>query len=88
MLSIIYFYLIMSILTAVVFFLDKRFAEYEMRRIPEKWLHSLEFLGGWAGALIASELFRHKRRKQSYMLVLYGITLLHVLVWTITYLFD
>ena len=82
MMTIIYYYLVMSVLTAIAFFIDKRFAMYDMRRIPEKWLHGLELLGGWAGALAASELFRHKRQKQSYMIVLYGISLLHILLVT------
>ena len=82
MMTVIYYYLVMSVLTAIAFFVDKRLAIYDMRRIPEKWLHGLELLGGWAGALLASELFKHKRQKQSYMIVLYGISLLHVLLMT------
>ena len=86
MLMIVYYYLAMSVVTATAFFLDKRFAEYDMRRIPEKWLHSLELLGGWVGALAASELFRHKRQKQSYMIVLYIISAIHVSLWLIYFL--
>ena len=81
MLIIIYYYLAMSVVTAIAFFLDKRFAEHDMRRIPEKWLHSFELLGGWLGALAASELFRHKRQKQSYMIVLYAISAIHLALW-------
>ena len=63
------------------FFIDKRLAENGARRIPEKWLHTLELFGGWPGALIASDIFKHKRQKTKYMYPLYGISLLHVLLW-------
>lgn len=65
----------------VAFFIDKRLAENGARRIPEKWLHMCELVGGWPGALIGSEIFRHKRQKNTYMYPLYGISLLHVLLW-------
>ena len=83
MVIIISYYLVMNVVTAIAFFLDKRFAERDMHRIPEKWLHSFELLGGWAGALAASELFKHKRQKQSYMIVLYGISAIHVALWVL-----
>ena len=74
-------YIGISLITGLAFFLDKRFAENRARRIPEKWLHSLELLGGWPGALISSQLFRHKRAKASYMYILYGISLVHICLW-------
>ena len=77
----VYIYLLMSLSTMLAFFIDKRLAENGARRIPEKWLHTLELLGGWAGALIASELFKHKRQKTKYMYLLYAISLLHILSW-------
>ncbi len=86
MLIMIYYYMALGILTSIAFFLDKRFAEFDMRRIPEKWLHSLEALGGCFGALLAAQLFKHKRQKQSYMLVLYGITVLHFMIWIVYFI--
>ena len=74
-------YLGASLLTIVAFFLYKRFAENRSWRIPEKWLHSLELCGGWSGALVASELFKHKRSKPKYMYVLYAISALHISSW-------
>lgn len=78
---ILYYYLGLSFLTALAFFMDKRFAEFDLRRIPEKWLHTLEFLGGWPGAWLASELFKHKRQKSTYMRVLYAAAIIHALAW-------
>lgn len=74
-------YIGISLITSALFFLDKRFAESRSRRIPEKWLHCFELLGGWPGALVSSEIFKHKRQKQSYMFVLYAISAIHFLLW-------
>ncbi|MEF9671904.1 DUF1294 domain-containing protein [Pseudomonas sp. MWU13-2100] len=73
----------------VAFFLywsDKRKARDETWRTPEKVLHAIELLGGWPGALIAQQVFRHKTRKVSYQLVFWLIVLLHQVFW-IDYLF-
>ncbi len=44
-------------------------------------LHLLELLGGWPGAFLAQQVFRHKTRKLSFQLVFWGIVLLHQLFW-------
>lgn len=36
------------------------------RRVPERKLLWLVFLGGWPGAWLAMSLFRHKTRKQPF----------------------
>ncbi|MGV8663884.1 DUF1294 domain-containing protein, partial [Pseudomonas aeruginosa] len=38
-------------------------------------------LGGWPGALVAQQVFRHKTRKLSFQLVFWGIVLLHQSFW-------
>ena len=62
-------YSLMSVVTAAVYLLDKRLAIRGARRIPERTLHGLELLGGWPGALVAQQVFRHKNRKPSFFLV-------------------
>ena len=74
-------YLLTSLLSVLLFWIDKRNARQDRRRIPENTLHAVELLGGWPGALIAQQLFRHKTRKASYLLVLWLIIGLHQLVW-------
>ena len=41
----------------------------------------LSILGGWPGALVAQQCFRHKTRKLSYQLVVWLIIAAHQLVW-------
>lgn len=49
--------------------------------LPEKVLHATEILGGWPGALLAQQVFRHKTRKVSYQLMFWLIVTLHELFW-------
>ncbi|WP_153605141.1 DUF1294 domain-containing protein, partial [Pseudomonas aeruginosa] len=48
---------------------------------PGVRLHLFELLGGWPGALVAQQVFRHKTRKLSFQLVFWGIVLLHQSFW-------
>ena len=66
--AVIWFYLVVSPITFVVYGWDKSAAKSNRRRIPERILHSLELLGGWPGALIAQQHFHHKSRKLSYQI--------------------
>lgn len=57
------FLLWLTIANVLDFFLmlaDKRFAEAQKRRLPERVLLGLAALGGSAGAMFAMRLFRHK----------------------------
>lgn len=74
-------YLLFSALAFGLYAHDKRQARSDGQRIPEKVLHGAELLGGWPGALLAQQAFRHKTRKLSYQLVFWAIVLLHELVW-------
>lgn len=67
----------------VAFFLyweDKRSALRGTWRTSEAALHGVEFCGGWPGALIAQQVFRHKNRKRSYQVVFWLIVGAHHLV--------
>ncbi|NWD78001.1 DUF1294 domain-containing protein [Pseudomonas gingeri] len=74
-------YGIVSLLAFFLYWSDKRKAREEVWRTPEKVLHAIELLGGWPGALIAQQVFRHKTRKVSYQVVFWLIVLLHQVFW-------
>jgi len=74
----VYVYAAMSAITFVVFGFDKLAAWRGKRRVPEKTLHLLSFLGGWPGALVAMPVFRHKRRKGSFVAIVTLIVFVHV----------
>lgn len=74
-------YLVMSAVAFFLYWRDKRQARADGWRTPEKILHGVELLGGWPGALVAQQAFRHKTRKLSFQLVFWLIVLLHQVVW-------
>lgn len=74
-------YAVMSLLTFLLYWHDKNRARNEGWRTPEKVLHGVELLGGWPGALLAQQRFRHKTRKLSYQAVFWLIVLLHQVFW-------
>ncbi|WP_287814805.1 DUF1294 domain-containing protein [Pseudomonas sp.] len=79
-------YVLLSLIAAGLYWRDKHQARIEGRRTPEKVLHLVELLGGWPGALVAQQLFRHKTRKVSYQVVFWLIVLVHQAAWA--YLFS
>jgi uncharacterized membrane protein YsdA (DUF1294 family) len=74
-------YMIMSILTMILYGTDKANAATRKWRIPESYFHMLELMGGWPGALMAQNQFRHKTRLSTYLYVLRGIIAIHLLAW-------
>ncbi len=74
-------YCIFSLLTMLIYGADKTQAATHRWRIPESYLHVLEFMGGWPGALMAQSELRHKTRKSLYKVLLHAIIALHLLGW-------
>ncbi|MDQ7090515.1 MAG: DUF1294 domain-containing protein [Methylococcales bacterium] len=63
---ILYAYLILSLITFLIYGWDKSAAQKNNWRISENNLHLLALIGGWPGALIAQKFFRHKSKKQPF----------------------
>ena len=66
---IVIFYFIISIVTYIIYSIDKSAAQQNSWRIQESTLHILSLVGGWPGALIAQRTLRHKTRKTSFQIV-------------------
>lgn len=81
-------YLLASLLSFLQYWLDKRSAQSGGRRTAENTLHLVELAGGWPGALIAQQTFRHKTRKASYQAVFWLIVAVHQLFWIDLLLLD
>lgn len=80
---ILVIYLSASIVTYVVYALDKTAAQKDKRRTPENTLHLLSLLCGWPGAFIAQQHLRHKSIKQPFRLKFWLTVIVNcgVLVW-------
>jgi uncharacterized membrane protein YsdA (DUF1294 family) len=59
-------YLALSIVAFLAYGLDKSAARRDAPRTSEQTLLLLGIAGGWPGALVAQQLFRHKTRKRSF----------------------
>ncbi|HWV08789.1 MAG TPA: DUF1294 domain-containing protein, partial [Pseudomonas sp.] len=81
-------YPVASLVSFVQYWQDKSSAQNGRWRTPEKALHVVELAGGWPGALVAQQCFRHKTRKATYQVVFWGIIVLHQAVWIDWLLLD
>ena len=71
-------YAVMSLVTFVVYALDKRAARRGAWRTPESTLHLLELLCGWPGAWLAQRKLRHKSVKTSFRIVFFIMVALNL----------
>ncbi|MFS7198071.1 DUF1294 domain-containing protein [Rahnella inusitata] len=58
--------LIVNLLTLALYGVDKRAAYKARRRVPEFTLLLFGYAGGWIGAILGQQLFRHKTQKQPF----------------------
>jgi uncharacterized membrane protein YsdA (DUF1294 family)/cold shock CspA family protein len=84
--QILMLYIVVSLLTFIVYALDKSAAKNGAWRTQESTLHLLSIAGGWPGALIAQKKLRHKSKKQSFRSVFWVTVLLNcgAFAWLLT----
>ncbi|MFO0936490.1 MAG: DUF1294 domain-containing protein [Gemmataceae bacterium] len=71
---------ILSLVTFALYGFDKWRASHQGWRIPEATLQTLAFLGGWPGAFLGQQFFRHKTRKQPFQILFWSLVVLHLLI--------
>lgn len=74
-------YGVVSVISFLQYRADKKRAATSVRRIAERSLHAVELLGGWPGALVAQQVYRHKTRKVRFQMVFWIIVALHQVAW-------
>jgi uncharacterized membrane protein YsdA (DUF1294 family) len=72
----------MSLLTFIIYAMDKSAAIKGNWRIKESTLHLLSLAGGWPGALMAQQTLKHKSIKQPFRFVFWLTVLLNVALLT------
>lgn len=77
--------LALSALAYLMYWLDKSAAQRSAQRTPENTLHLVGLAGGWPGALIAQQQFRHKTIKQPFQTFFWATVVLNLaaLVWLV-----
>jgi uncharacterized membrane protein YsdA (DUF1294 family)/cold shock CspA family protein len=83
---VLFVYLVASILTFIVYAVDKSSAQRGTWRTPESILHGMALIGGWPGAMIAQQTLRHKSAKAEFRFVFWLSVVLNVgvFIWLFT----
>lgn len=71
-------YWIASVVTFVVYALDKSAARGGRWRTRESTLQGLALIGGWPGALLAQQWLRHKSSKRRFLMLFWLVVLVNV----------
>ena len=71
-------YFALSGLSYLMYRSDKIAAQGDAQRTPEASLHLADLFGGWPGALIAQQQFRHKTVKQSFQVTFWATVILNL----------
>jgi len=79
-LIVLVIYIAMGIMTYYTYSEDKDSAINNERRTSEQRLLTLSLFGGWIGALIAQQKFRHKTKKTSFQLSFWTTVFLNILL--------
>lgn len=79
-------YLGVSLLTFILYAMDKSAAQKGQWRTKENTLHFFSLAGGWPGALVAQQKLRHKSKKQSFRSIYWMTVLINcgVFAWLFT----
>ena len=72
-----------NLVVFLYYYQDKTSALRNDWRTPEATLHWLSLIGGWGGAYIAQKLFRHKYKKDAFMMAYKLTVFVNCLVITI-----
>lgn len=76
-LIIIVAYLVLSLVSYILYAWDKGSARRGTWRTPETTLHLVDLLGGWPGGLLAQQSLRHKTIKSSFQTVFWGTVVIN-----------
>lgn len=80
-----YWYLVISVVTFLIYGKDKLAAKLSWWRTSEATLHLLSLIGGWPGAIVAHRFLKHKSIKKEFrtrfwLTVLINIVILFYLI--------
>lgn len=73
-------FILISAVSIIMTVYDKWAAKHKKRRVPERTLLSLGFVGGAAAMYLTMKMIRHKTKKKKFMVGLPLEILLHVLI--------
>ena len=77
------YFIIMNIITSILYFSHKRKAIKHRWRISETILIAFSFAGGSIGAFTAMKLFRHKTKRLKFKISIPLAIILHILLFIV-----
>ncbi|TRX09703.1 DUF1294 domain-containing protein [Flavobacterium gawalongense] len=80
MMTLLYSFLILNILTFIITAYDKRLAIANKKRISEETLLTFVAFGGTIGSALAMYIFNHKTSKKYYLFKFYKIVIIQILI--------
>ncbi|WP_312815856.1 DUF1294 domain-containing protein [Sedimentibacter sp.] len=66
---ILMYYIIINLISFIIFFIDKQKSKKDRWRIQEKTLHTLSYIGGVFGSIASMLLFHHKTKKPDFVII-------------------
>ncbi len=78
---LIRYYLVINLITFLVWGFDKWRAQNQQWRVSERILFSLIILGGAIGALVGMKIFRHKTRKTMFWVIGILSAVIHIAIF-------
>ena len=78
--NIIMYLIAINLITLLAMYIDKQKAKKSKRRISEKTLFTLVFLGGGIGGIAGMYIFRHKTKKTRFIIGFPAIVIFQTLV--------
>ncbi len=79
----LWLYLGMSAICFAAYGIDKRAAVKRAWRIPESSLLLPGLLGGWPGAILGQQIFRHKTKKSAFRAAFWSSVVLNVILFVV-----
>jgi uncharacterized membrane protein YsdA (DUF1294 family)/cold shock CspA family protein len=70
-------YGLFSVVGFAMYRADKLAAKRRAWRVSEANLHTIALLGGWPGAMVARQVFRHKTTKQPFRTIFWGTVIVN-----------
>jgi uncharacterized membrane protein YsdA (DUF1294 family) len=74
-----------NVLTLLIYGVDKRAARKAGYRVPESTLLFFGVIGGWPGAMLGQQLFRHKTQKQPFKTYFLASVMVNIVVMAALY---
>ncbi len=75
------YFVLINIVSFILFFLDKEKAKRDKWRIKEKTLHTASFFGGVFGSIAAMILFHHKTRKRGFVVITFIALVFNIFIY-------